>query len=331
MRINSPISDEQSAKMTPSGVAPSSEVKPVSVEHAGKLALSVQRDPRPYLNSKLEPEISGEGTWSEESSDVHMEEHSEGGADWEGESKPDPTPMRAFAPAPQPSLQTQQYSYSAPIRGVTHQTGQRPVWQQNAQQSYPPLHVDQEVMYPHEYGQQAMRAQQAQSSPLMHQGSHPAQIAQPTQGGPLMEQQAGQTAKYTVEAQQSQETHQWTQQGQCDSEAQLSHVSRIWQRPASACPLGAPQQALQEGSPQAAGSTNPGGKGTASTSWPGQWQTAQRAQQSQSPSGGEPGSISGRSPPSNIVVLNMSTLPYRVGQSNQDFRAPYEVVSSMEI
>ena len=32
------------------------------------------------------------------------------------------------------------------------------------------------------------------------------------------------------------------------------------------------------------------------------------------------------SPPSNIVVLNRSTLPYRVGQSNQDFRAAYEVV-----
>ena len=92
--------------------------------------------------------------------------------------------IRALAPAPQTSLQTQQYNYLAPIEGVTQQIGQQPVWQQKAQQSYPPFHVGQQAMYAQEYGQQAMRAQQAQSSPLMHQGSQPAQIAQPTQGAP---------------------------------------------------------------------------------------------------------------------------------------------------
>ena len=82
--------------MTPSSVAPSSEVEPVSVEHKGKPALSVQRDPQRDLNSKLEPEISWEGTSSEESRDLHMEEHREEGADWEGENNQDLLPLRSM-------------------------------------------------------------------------------------------------------------------------------------------------------------------------------------------------------------------------------------------
>ena len=85
--VKSPISGEQSARTTPSGVAPSREVEHVSVEHTGKPALSGQRDPQGDLNSELEAKISGEGTSSEERKDLHMEEHSEGGADWEWENE----------------------------------------------------------------------------------------------------------------------------------------------------------------------------------------------------------------------------------------------------
>ena len=87
MPVESPISQEQSTRTTPPGVEPSSEVKLVNDDQTGKLAISGHRDSQQELNYGLEPDISGKGTSSEESRDLHMEEHSEGGADWEGENE----------------------------------------------------------------------------------------------------------------------------------------------------------------------------------------------------------------------------------------------------